>query len=89
MSALIGFAPVAGEEWREERLLAAWDRRSALTRGGCSTYALGVPGLGHRILCLCCGMASGNPNDIQALYCGFCHAYHSDKWIRSDHAARH
>jgi hypothetical protein len=55
-------------------------RRDALVAGGCSTYVLplerGLPMPG--ITCLCCGLTSANPNDIEQKYCGFCQAFHSD-----------
>ena len=36
------------------------------------------------ILCLCCGLASANPHDIEQLYCGLCSAYHSEWRDESD-----
>lgn len=53
-------------------------RRAVLVAGGCSTYTLGTKGDAPAIVCLCCGLGSSNPNDIEQKYCGFCHAWHSE-----------
>lgn len=54
-------------------------RRDALTAAGCSTYATGYKNGVPSIVCLCCGLGSCNPNDIQARYCGFCHDVHQEE----------
>lgn len=44
-------------------------------------YMLGgkTQGVTDEILCLFCGMASSNPNDIAMRYCGNCHKYLDDR----------
>lgn len=70
---------VAGREWARMRLERAAERRVALAAAGLATYVLGVPGLSNRILCVCCGLPSSNPNDIAERYCGFCHQFHNER----------
>ena len=53
-------------------------RRLALRAGGCRTYTWTQRVGRMQILCLCCGLASANPHDIQQLYCGLCSEYHSE-----------
>lgn len=55
---------------------AAAQRREALTQAGCTTYLLQDMGGRPSILCLCCGLRSWHPMDIQERYCGACHAWH-------------
>lgn len=78
MSGFMAYTPVAGSEWLKLRRAEAQRRREALEHGGCATYALGVPGMAERIVCLCCGLPSSNPTDIAERYCGFCSEYHSE-----------
>lgn len=57
-------------------------RRQALVHFGCSTY---VMAWGHAsIICLCCGMLSSSPNDIELKYCGFCSQFHSEQVKKAD-----
>lgn len=58
---------------------AAQRRRTALTAAGCSTYTIGWRGGQPGIVCLCCGLGSSNPNDIDQRYCGFCHEFHGEE----------
>jgi ribosomal protein L37E len=51
-------------------------RRVALFGAGCSTYK--IIDKADSILCLCCGLTSFNPNDVEHKYCGFCHEFHAD-----------
>jgi hypothetical protein len=55
-------------------------RRAALVAAGCATYTVGYRGGLPSIICLCCGLGSSNPNDVQNRYCGFCHEWHSE-WV--------
>lgn len=59
--------------------LSADRRRAALVVARCSTYTLGMSAGEKRIVCLCCGLGSGHPQDIATHYCGFCHAFHSEE----------
>lgn len=70
------FRNVTDEQLRAE----ATTRRKALIIAGCSTYTYGYSAGMPAIICLCCGLGSVNENDLTQVYCGFCHAYHSD-WI--------
>lgn len=58
-------------------------RRRALAKAGCSTYSLGMRAGLSSIVCLCCGLGSSNPLDVQNRYCGFCDAFHSE-WVEED-----
>lgn len=58
---------------------AAARRRTALTAAGCSTYTIGRRAGQPGIVCLCCGLGSSNPRDIEEHYCGFCHEFHSEE----------
>ena len=53
-------------------------RRFALMAGGCRTYTWTQRVGRMAILCLCCGLASANPNDMQQRYCGLCSEYHAE-----------
>lgn len=60
-------------------------RRSVLVAARCRTYvttAIAHPtpsgSIESSIICLCCGVRSFNPNDIENKYCGYCHQYHED-----------
>ena len=66
------------------RLRADADRRrAALTQAGCQTYTVGMRGGQVAIVCLCCGLGSAHPGDLQNHYCGFCHAWHGE-WRDED-----
>ncbi|MBX3058274.1 MAG: hypothetical protein KF770_17565 [Anaerolineae bacterium] len=56
----------------------AAQRRKALRQAGCTTYALGMKGGSQAIVCLCCGLGSSHPDDIEKRYCGFCQQHHDD-----------
>ena len=58
-------------------------RRFALMAGGCRTYTWTQRVGRMAILCLCCGLASANPNDMQQRYCGMCQEYHTE-WRDED-----
>ena len=47
---------------------------------GCCTYAVGWRNGFACIICMCCGLDSFNPVDIENRYCGFCHEWHSE-WV--------
>lgn len=53
-------------------------RRAALEAYGCATYTIGARGGQAGIVCLCCGLGSSSPEDINARYCGFCSEFHSE-----------
>lgn len=53
-------------------------RRDALAENGCSTYTTGFKGNQQAIVCLCCGLSSSNPGDLQHKYCCFCQKFHSE-----------
>ncbi|MEZ4684172.1 MAG: hypothetical protein R2932_59175 [Caldilineaceae bacterium] len=57
-------------------------RRQALTAADCSTYVIGIRSGQPGIVCLCCGLGSSSPNDIEQRYCGFCHEFHSEEITR-------
>jgi hypothetical protein len=61
---------------KDATMLAARQRREALTQAGCTTYLLQTMGGRPSILCLCCGLRSWHPMDLQELYCGACHTWH-------------
>lgn len=53
-------------------------RRRALDAGGCQSYTIGMRGGQPAIVCLCCGLGSAHPQDIQEKFCGFCRTWHSE-----------
>jgi hypothetical protein len=53
-------------------------RRRVLRNAGLTTFVIGRRGGQAAIVCLCCGLGSSNPNDIERRYCGFCKAFHDD-----------
>lgn len=53
-------------------------RRGALKAGGCSTYSTGFRAGNQAIVCLCCGLGSNHPKDVEQKYCGFCHEFYSE-----------
>lgn len=53
-------------------------RRQALVAAGCATYEIGRRGNVLSIACLCCGLGSHHPNDIERKYCGFCQEFHTE-----------
>lgn len=66
------------------RLLADADRRrAALVQAGCQTYTVGMRGGQAAIVCLCCGLGTAHPRDLEERYCGFCHARHGE-WRDAD-----
>lgn len=52
-------------------------RRHVLAAGGCATYEIITSDMGQSIVCCCCGKISHHPDDVDNLYCGFCHEFHS------------
>lgn len=64
---------------RQDNMRAADQRRDALNAAGCTTYLLQQMGGQASILCLCCGLRSWHPMDIQERYCGACHAWHETR----------
>lgn len=61
-----------------DRKIKAARRRQALTAAGCATYELGYRAGEKAIQCLCCGLGSSDPTDIQNRYCGFCKDFHNE-----------
>ena len=53
-------------------------RRAALVAGGCATYEVGQRNGQPAIACLCCGLGSFHPADIEQKYCGFCGTFHNE-----------
>jgi hypothetical protein len=60
------------------RLRDALARRIVLRQAGLDTYTYGMKSGGRAIVCLCCGLGSSHPQDIERLYCGFCQWFHED-----------
>lgn len=52
-------------------------RRAALRAAGCATYTIGSKAGSLAIICLCCGLGSSHPTDLEETYCGFCKTFHS------------
>jgi hypothetical protein len=52
-------------------------RRRALDAAGCQTFVVGMRGGSPAIVCLCCGLGSAHPRDLQQGWCPFCEAWHS------------
>lgn len=69
---------IPGEVNITHRRAEASRRRQALVTGGCATYTVGSRGGQTAIVCLCCGLGSSHPKDIQEKYCGFCQAWHNE-----------
>ena len=46
-----------------------------LRQANARTYEIGIERTAIR--CLLCGHVSHNPHDIENLYCGYCHRFHS------------
>jgi hypothetical protein len=67
-----------GRNVNARRLQRAHARRLELQRQERASYALTVRADRPCIVCLCCEMTSFNPNDIAALYCVHCAAFHED-----------
>lgn len=60
----------------------AQKRRQVLRSADLTTYQIGERGGALAIICLCCGLGSSHPTDIEQRYCGFCKAYHDELLIR-------
>lgn len=66
-------------KWLSERWAAfrRWRKLPHPTKGGNPlAYEILQTPRGTAIVCLHCGSVSYNQNDIQELYCGFCHRFH-------------
>lgn len=53
-------------------------RRKVLRQAGLTTYTIGLRDDLTCIVCLCCGLGSFNPNDVEERFCGFCNRFHDD-----------
>ena len=55
------------------------ERRAVLVAGGVATYVVRHRISRTTITCLCCGLVSDHPEDVQQQYCGGCLQFHSQK----------
>lgn len=53
-------------------------RREALEAAGVATYVIGMREGHPSIMCMCCGLGSHHPQDIDNRFCGFCKRTHSE-----------
>lgn len=55
------------------------ERRAVLVAGGVATYVVRRRIARTIITCLCCGLVSDHPEDVQQKYCGGCLQFHGEK----------
>lgn len=68
----------AAADMREalERLIAARGAQFTTLRGFVVVYLVSPVDVRPAIVCITCGMASFNRNDVKEKYCGHCHRFH-------------